>query len=106
MNKNKKNQIKLDKSLITAIREDKIDDVKTLIQKGANVNTFIKNGTTALMLAVQSTNNKFNMSKILIENGADILSLDQQGKNARDHIIEPPEPPREHENSFEACIYC
>uniref|UniRef100_A0ABM0LZ62 Protein phosphatase 1 regulatory subunit 12A-like n=1 Tax=Saccoglossus kowalevskii TaxID=10224 RepID=A0ABM0LZ62_SACKO len=56
------------------------DEVKTLLDKGANINTANIDGLTALHQAVIDEN--LEMAEFLIENGADIEMQDNEGWTA------------------------
>ena len=60
---------------------DQIDDVREMIDNGANVNWKDANGSTALIVAAQHHDN-VDMIKLLIEKGADVNADDKQGETA------------------------
>jgi ankyrin repeat protein len=66
-----------DSKLISAIKDDSIDDVKRLVGQGADVNAKDKDGFSALHVAVLQDNNA--IVKYLIEKGADIEAKDSKG---------------------------
>jgi ankyrin repeat protein len=59
-----------DKELLGAVNDNKIDDVKTLIKAGANLNIQNEKGDTILMIAIDKKNSE--IAKLLIENGANL----------------------------------
>ncbi len=93
--------------IITAIKELNFEKVKYLIQNGANINATDLSGVTALMHAASIGGEQgCDFVSFLLNSGADVFAKDKQGRTAYDYIKEPPEPPEEHENAYEAWIYC
>ena len=60
-----------------AINENKINSVKLLISKGANLNYRLPNGISPLSIAVVKDN--LEIVKLLVENGAEINTHDGHG---------------------------
>ncbi|CAF1205849.1 unnamed protein product [Rotaria sordida] len=63
-----------------------INKVELLIQAGANVNNYISSGKTALMVAASTGFSK--ACALLIENGANIYSVDQNGITILHHAVD------------------
>jgi len=59
-----------DEGLIGACTSNKLDIVKLMVEKGANVNTLKINGTAAIHIAAKNGN--FEILKFLVKKGADI----------------------------------
>jgi ankyrin repeat protein len=66
--------------LIAAAHEGDIALIKSLLEKGADVNTADKDGNTALMQA--SNNGHTKTAKLLIEKGAEVNAIDKNGWTA------------------------
>src|SRR5207253_484011 len=64
-------------SLLFAVRNDRIDTVKLLLDRGANLNDSVIDGTTALNMAV--VNAYFDMASLLLDRGADANAADPRG---------------------------
>ena len=60
---------KVDKALIEATIEGNVEEVRSLLENGADVNTQDDKGWTPLMFAAKSQD--VEMAKLLMENGAD-----------------------------------
>jgi ankyrin repeat protein len=66
--------------LIESIKNDKIEEVKILLDKGANVNAVDKSGLTALMIAAMNGN--IDIVNMLLEKKADINATTKTKKTA------------------------
>jgi uncharacterized protein len=64
--------------LVWAAEKGSLDQVKTWLEKGANVNTKKRYGKTILMTAVGKTP---EVAKLLIDKGADVNSKDDTGRS-------------------------
>ncbi|WP_239649362.1 ankyrin repeat domain-containing protein, partial [Brachyspira hyodysenteriae] len=67
----------LDESLFLAVENNNIEEVKSYLSKGANLNARDEYGITVLMYAAVSGN--YEMVKFLLENGANINTKDNDG---------------------------
>jgi len=66
---------------LSAIKDNKTDEVKDLLAKGASANAVNSEGKSALMIAVTGENENCNeITKILIQNGANINVSDNEKK--------------------------
>lgn len=70
----------MDDDLSSAAGEGKLDEVKALVKKGADVDSEYSSGRTALIMA--SANGHFNIVKYLISKGAKVDAKDNFGYNA------------------------
>jgi len=68
----------LEDQLINSARLGRIDEVKTLLDKGANINARDAKGQTALMWGI----NNIDILRLLIEKGVDINAYDKDGRTA------------------------
>jgi len=74
--------------LMLAAFQDNISTVKQLLNHNPDLNTQDENGNTALMLAIGAsstdrvTDNSFEITRILLEHGADPRLKNKNGKNA------------------------
>ncbi|MBO5997635.1 MAG: ankyrin repeat domain-containing protein [Alphaproteobacteria bacterium] len=75
-----KNQKQLDSQLHTAATYGDLNKVKTLVARGANVNSKNASNQTAVMMAVAK--NHANVANFLVENGANVNLKDSDGKSA------------------------
>ncbi|MBE6463625.1 MAG: ankyrin repeat domain-containing protein [Alphaproteobacteria bacterium] len=71
---------KVDKALIEATIEGNIEEVRSLLENGADVNTQDDKGWTPLMFAAKSQD--VEMAKLLMENGADNEIRNEDGYKA------------------------
>ena len=75
----------LDCALIDAVLMDETQAVQQLLQRGAEVNARdLEHQETPLMLAQSDT-----MSRILLEHGADVFAVDDQGRTAFMRSLNP-----------------
>src|SRR5579862_2554018 len=65
-------------SLMFAAREDSLESVRVLAEKGADVNATMANGTTALLMAI--LNGHFEVADFLLSHGANPNLADRDGK--------------------------
>lgn len=72
--------------LIEAVRNNKLDLVKLMLSKGANINITDKDGTTALMTA--SKLGYAEIVQLLIQHGADTKMTNKKGQIADDIVKE------------------
>jgi ankyrin repeat protein len=76
-------QERLNQQFLDSVREGKIDKVKDLIEKGADINAKDNNGMTALMLASKNNRKEIvELVELLIKNGADVNAKDIYGRTA------------------------
>jgi|GEM_PF-3397957 len=68
------------------IQNDNIKKVTDLINKGENVNTTDKDGTTPLLLAIML--NRTSLAKLFIDAGADIRVADKKGNGCLHYAIQ------------------
>ncbi|MBM5782273.1 MAG: ankyrin repeat domain-containing protein [Pelagibacterales bacterium] len=61
-------------------RESVMEEVRSLVMRGASVNTKNENDTALIHLAAQ--HNEYELTKFLIENGADVNALTSDGWTA------------------------
>jgi len=73
---------KYNSELISAIYKNDFALVKSLVDKGADVNAKDKEGRTMLMYAVWKGNGQTDIVKLLIERGADVNAKDIYGSTA------------------------
>ena len=66
--------------LLRLCKEGKVDEVRRLIESGANIETKNRNGSTPLMIACGKGHE--SIVRLLIEKGADIEAQDNDGWNA------------------------
>jgi ankyrin repeat protein len=71
----------LEGSLMSYVQLEEIDNVRDVIDKGANVNWRGVNGFTPLIIAARHTDN-VDLVKLLIEKGADVNADDNTGQTA------------------------
>jgi ankyrin repeat protein len=76
--------------LHVAVTGNNIKFIKTLIEKGADINAQVWCQYTPLLQAVDTSRRWYDMEviKCLLENGADINVRDKYGKTALHHVIE------------------
>ena len=67
-------------SIIEAVYANQLDEVKSLLKKGIDVNSKDKKGKSLLLIATQAQ--YIEMAKLLVENGADV--------NLQDNIFDSP----------------
>jgi len=67
-------------NLIDAVKNGKTEEIKLLLENGADVNLKNNDGWTALMLASRNSNTESNIEtvKLLLENGADPFILNNR----------------------------
>ena len=65
-------------SLLTAVKMNKPEIVERLLNKGADVNTSWKNGTTPLHLAIE--NGSEDIIQLLLDHGANVTAVGKYGK--------------------------
>lgn len=70
----------VDKALIEASIKGNVEDAKSLLENGANVNAQDDKGWTPLMFAAKSQN--VELTKLLMENGADSEIRNEDGYKA------------------------
>lgn len=71
--------------LSSAIEDGRYDEVKRLVESGADINSVItKHGDTPLMHAVQ--NGHFDIAEYLVKRGADVSKRDDRGRMAQDFV--------------------
>ncbi len=70
----------VDNQLITAIRDGNSEQVRDLVQRGADVNARDETGATALMLAVIDSD--LELMRLLISKGADVNAKNEAGTTA------------------------
>jgi ankyrin repeat protein len=75
-----KNDAKLDKNLLQAVKDNNFEQAIGLLQNGANPNTADKGGMTPLMLASQ--NGKTEMVQALLDMGANANAVNKKGQTA------------------------
>jgi ankyrin repeat protein len=73
-------QIHLNQMILKATQENKLDDVKTFLNRGTNVNAKDEAGNTALHCA--TWRNNLDMVKLLIQHGADVNAQGEDGETA------------------------
>ena len=75
---------KLDNQLLEAVDKCDLDGVKKALETGANPNAKDEYCDTVLIHAVERANEKLAMelTKLLLENGADATIVNDQGKTA------------------------
>ncbi len=76
----------IDDSLFQAVKVGDVQMVKSLLEKGANVNARDENGNTPLHLAAKEGN--FEIVKLLVTHCADVLIKDRWGKTPLDYARE------------------
>ncbi|MBN1469865.1 MAG: ankyrin repeat domain-containing protein [Fusobacteriaceae bacterium] len=69
--------------LSEAIVKNNLDFINYLISKKVDINKKVKDGFTPLMIAVMNDN--LEVTKLLINNGADVDSTNNEGKKAKDY---------------------
>jgi ankyrin repeat protein len=87
--------VKPDPPLIKAIEEGRMDDVRSLIAKGADVNDTTQNGLTALMQAAMGSAylpDNAAVVKMLLEKKARVDAQDKRGQTALHHAIAEGKP--------------
>jgi ankyrin repeat protein len=67
-------------SLMFAARENGLESVRILVEKGADVNSTLQDGTTALLMAI--FNGHFEVANFLLSHGANPDLTDKDGKAA------------------------
>ena len=72
--------LSMNKLLLQAAEKGHLEQVKTLVKKGADVNAKDQNGQTALMAA--AGRGHLEMVKLLIDKGADVNASDENGRTA------------------------
>lgn len=72
--------------LLLAIADGKTDVVKSLLNKGTDINFTSSDSTTALMAARQ--NGTTDMLRLVIENGVDIGTTDSMGETILRHFVD------------------
>ena len=70
--------------VVTAVILGNIDDLKELLDAGANVNAQDENGTTALMMAIEQDWANPDWTTLLLDSGIDINLKDNEGDTALD----------------------
>jgi ankyrin repeat protein len=70
----------LDEKFVRAAKTRDVALVKSLLEKGANVNAKDGDGTPALMLAARKQNK--DVVRLLLEKGADVNAKDKEGRTA------------------------
>lgn len=73
-------------ALHAAVQKDRLDIIKLLITKGADVNPKDKSGITPLQNAVSK--GKFEVVRLLIEAGADVNTKDNEGETPLHFILD------------------
>ena len=68
----------LEDALINSARLGRVDEVKTLLDKGANINARDAKGQTALIWGIQN----IDILRLLIEKGANVNAYDKDGRTA------------------------
>jgi ankyrin repeat protein len=68
----------LEDALINSARLGRVDEVKTLLDKGANINARDSKGQTALIWGIQN----IDIVRLLIEKGANVNAYDKDGRTA------------------------
>ena len=69
-------------ALLSAVTRSNLADVKTLLAGGANIETRSRGNDTPLMLAVQFSYGRDEVTNYLIEKGADLNAVDTNGNTA------------------------
>jgi ankyrin repeat protein len=69
-------------ALLSAVTRSNLADVKTLLAAGANIETRSRANETPLMLAVQYSYGRDEVTNYLIEKGADLNAVDTNGNTA------------------------
>jgi ankyrin repeat protein len=69
-------------ALLSAVTSSNLADVKTLLAGGANIETRSRANETPLMLAVQYSYGRNEITNYLIEKGADLNAVDPDGNTA------------------------
>jgi hypothetical protein len=95
----------LEAELFAAIRRNDLEQVKSLVARGVNVNARGRNGNTPLMMAARNPS-EFDMIRFLVENGASIKARDNANRTVLDQIEIPPAPSETWENGYEAWTHC
>ena len=67
-------------SLMFAARENSLESARILVERGADVNSALQDGTTALLMAI--FNGHFEVANFLLSHGADPNLADKDGKAA------------------------
>jgi ankyrin repeat protein len=68
----------LEDQLINSARSGRVDEVKSLLDKGANINARDAKGQTALIWGIQN----IDIVRLLIEKGANVNAYDKDGRTA------------------------
>ena len=69
-------------ALLSAVTSSKLEEVKALLAAGANIETRSRGNDTPLMLAVQFSYGRDEVTNYLIEKGADLNAADTNGNTA------------------------
>ena len=89
---------KINESFLESAKEGDLKAIKNALEKGAHIDATDPDGKTAMLLAVNEKQG-CEIVMLLLEKGANSLVTDRAGKNLKDHLIMPEEPPKEHENA-------
>ena len=69
----------LDGPLRAAARANRVDEARELVEQGASVNTKDARGVSAYLYATSEVGPEPALLELLLDNGADVRSLDEQG---------------------------
>src|SRR6185436_795302 len=69
-------------ALLEAAERNKLDSVKSQLAAGADINTRSRSGNTALMLAIEYSYGRLDVTTFLMDNGADLNAVDSDGNTA------------------------
>jgi len=69
-------------ALLEAAERNKLDSVKSQLAAGADINTRSPSGNTALMLAIEYSYGRLDVTTFLMDNGADLNAVDSDGNTA------------------------
>ncbi len=84
-----------------AIHGGDFSKLEALLEKGVSTEISDFKMRTLLMLAVRATNNKFELTKVLVKHGADVLATDYDENTVLDHLILSQEPDKSDKKLYE-----